>query len=358
VAHLERSAKVTHLMETPNDPMSQDDTSRLTIPQVAGDAVADILTGATIPAPIRRNALKAFSRLCSAAVEIPIAYFEGVAAEKRAEASARVKLIETNADQIARQMEVDPAYARVAVRKFGQRIIREQVNLDSVSDEAARQITESKSLQSNDGDKEVDDDWLNQFEKEACQRSAPEMQRLFGRILAGEIIRPSSFSIRAVRILGQLDSGTAALFRRFCSACIAIRIPGSNHVLDARIPSLGGNAASNSLQEFGLSFTNLNVLQENGLVISDYNSWMEYQTCVVRDRTVPLPFKYQNAYWGFQPTAPREALAQLRIHGVALTKAGQELQDIVDINPFPEFHSKFVEFLRRSNLELVSVKVQ
>jgi hypothetical protein len=38
--------------------------------------------------------------------------------------------------------------------------------------------------------------------------------------------------------------------------------------LDARVISLGGNTGSNALQAYSLSFDELNVLQEYGLIIS------------------------------------------------------------------------------------------
>src|SRR5258708_26037753 len=104
------------------------------------DVVTDILTGTSIPAPIRRNAFKAFAQLCTATIDIPVAYLEGIAAEKRAETQGRVKIISTGADQIAAQMNVDPEYARAAVKRYGQQIVREQVNLDQVSEVAANQI--------------------------------------------------------------------------------------------------------------------------------------------------------------------------------------------------------------------------
>ena len=48
--------------------------------------------------------------------------------------------------------------------------------------------------------------------------------------------------------------------------------PDGNQVIDARVPSLGGNAADNALQKYGLDFGNLNVLNEHGLIISDYRA--------------------------------------------------------------------------------------
>ncbi len=45
------------------------------------DLISDAISG--IPAPIRRNAFKAFAQLCTAAIEIPVAHLEGITAEKK-----------------------------------------------------------------------------------------------------------------------------------------------------------------------------------------------------------------------------------------------------------------------------------
>jgi Protein of unknown function (DUF2806) len=175
-------------------PLENVDVPR-SIVEAATGTVTDWLSG--VPAPIRKNAFKAFGQLCTAVIDIPVAILEGVAAEKRAESEARVKIISTGAEQIASQMNVDPEFARVAVRKYGQKIVREQVNLDSASAFAAQELQNSPPrLTDNDKAQQevapIEDDWLNNFEKEASQKSSEEMQRLFGRILAGEIRRPST----------------------------------------------------------------------------------------------------------------------------------------------------------------------
>ena len=72
-----------------------------------------------------------------------------------------------------------------------------------------------------------------------------------------------------------LDQATAKLSEKLCSACISLR-PDENQFIDARVPSLGGDAAHNALEKYGLGFGNLNVLSEHGLVISDYNCWGDY----------------------------------------------------------------------------------
>lgn len=323
-------------------------------------AIADtvgVISGANIPEPIKRNFFKAFGQLCSAAVEIPVAYLEGVAAERRAETQARIKLIEKSANEIAEQMQFDPDYARAAVKKFGQRVVREQINLDRIAQKAAEALTESanKDLpQTDPAQDQVSDDWLNVFEKEAGQKSTEEMQAMFAKVLAGEISRPSTYSIKSVRLLGSLDQSTANLFKRFCSMCIALQI--QDHFIDARVPSLGGNAASNSLQKFGLTFDSLNLLQEYGLIISDYNSWMDYgHSFGSPTQPVVIPFGFGNEKWGLVKMDGFHG-NQLRIHGVALTRSGRELMKVVSYDKDPAFTEALSKWFESQKLKMVRVQ--
>ena len=160
------------------------------------------------------------------------------------------------------------------------------MNLDTIAENAVKElekentekINQTENDKLNSQQKIIDDDWLNNFEKEAKYKSTEEMQQLFGRILAGEIKQPGSYSIKAVKALSELDPTVAALFKRLCSCASFISPPGFRHViLDARIISLGGNAASNALKTFGLGFSELNLLNEYGLIISNFNSWYDYQ---------------------------------------------------------------------------------
>ncbi len=340
----------------------QDLSVNTDLASTAFDVVTDLVTGTSIPAPIKRNAFKAFGRLCSAAIEIPVAYLEGVAAEKRAETQGRIKIIGRTTEQIAQQMEVDPEYARVAVRKFGQKVIREQVNLDMISEVAASTLKETanqgeQQQTNNEPEESISEDWLNTFEKEASQKSTEEMQLLFGRILAGEIRRPTSFSLKTVKLLANLDPVAAALFKKFCSACITLRIPGTNQIIDARVPSLGGNAGSNSLSKYGFSFDQLNILAEYGLIITDYNSWRDYKICILNEqKQVMLPFMYQQKYWALLSSPERAVGQEFRISGVALSRSGQELLQIIDIEPMTEYTEALRVFLDDSKLQMVEIQ--
>ena len=257
--------------------------------------VTDLLTTLNLPASVMKNAYKAFGKLSSAAIEVPIAYLEGKAAEMRAVTDGRIKIIRTGTDQIVVQMEVQSEYAQAAVDKYVGKIIGEQVNLDKISAIAANELksaefdnptsqstnelnqeqsVDSTNQDTNSGSgKVIDDVWLNIFEIEARPQSTEDGQILFGRILAGEIKQPGSYSIKALKILGEIDQNTAALFKNLCSACVVFGIPYSDrddlYVFDIRVPSLGGNPGSNTLQKYGLGYDQLNILNEYGLIISE-----------------------------------------------------------------------------------------
>lgn len=330
------------------------------------DAAADLVSGATLPAPIRKNLFKALGQLCTAAVDVPAAYLEGVAAEKRAEAQARVRLITAGAEQLATDLAIAPEYAAAASRKVGQRIIREQINIDKIASAAARQVVAESSTDTAPSSAEgapapsepstIDDDWLNVFEREAAQKSSTEMQELFGRILAGEIRKPATFSIKTVRLLGHLDARAAGYFQKLCSLSVSLRTPDT--ILDARVAALGGNAAANALASYGLSFGVLNALQEYGLIIPDYNSWFDYRLGVVRDGVIRLPIAFQQGDWGLLPLHLPQPDAELQLRGVRLSVSGLELLPIVDIQPQPEYTEALQTYFRSRGYEFRPVTLR
>ncbi len=320
-----------------------------------GDTIGELVTG--VPAPIRKNAIKAFTRLCTAAVEYPVALIEGAIAEKRAESRARVKLIDASASQIAEQMQTNPEYARAAATKFAQKIIRERVNVDQISRIAADELkSDPATIVDNDAPEAppISEDWLNAFESEASQMSSEQMQHLFGKILAGEIRTPSSYSIKTIKLMSQLDNRAAALFKLFCSLSVSLRMPNSNIVIDARVVSMG-NAGANSLQAYGLNFEALNILQEYGLLISEYDSYCDYQVAVIRNNRLALPITFQNTQWVFTPKATSPTNEAFKVTGVGLSRSGKELLSIVDIEPNEQYNTALKNFFDQQGMTMTKI---
>lgn len=65
-----------------------------------------------------------------------------------------------------------------------------QINIEAITEQAADEIADSPDV----AEEPVDPDWIARFFGMAQNITTDEMQRLWGRILAGEVKRPGSFS--------------------------------------------------------------------------------------------------------------------------------------------------------------------
>lgn len=317
------------------------------------DTLETVITG--IPAPIRKNFFKAFGQLCTAAVDVPVALLEGKATEIRALTEARLQIIKKEGGDFSEKTEVPKEYIARAANKYASKIIKEQVNLDDITLNAAQDL-KGKRIQENESiPDEIGDDWLNEFESHAKLKSSDDMKLVFGKILSGEILKPGTFSIRTIKLISQLDNQAAKLFQTLCSQAVTLNITGN--ILDARVVSFDGSPGANSLSRFGLSFDNLNILQEYGLVISDYNSYMHYNGCIAHGNFVYSTLGFGGKHYGLVPTDSEQNDKEVRLSGIALTRAGRELLNIIPIEEKLEYKAELFKYLESKHFTVVDVRI-
>jgi len=102
---------------------------------------------------------------------------------------------------------------------------KRQRNIENVTAEAAANLANEKEVA---GEK-PDEDWINRFFATAQDISSEEMQMLWGRILAGEIKRPGSYSLRTLDFVRNLNKRDAGVFEKI--AKLALTIPGGTAVV-------------------------------------------------------------------------------------------------------------------------------
>ena len=320
------------------------------------DAIGAVVGGALeavtgLPEPVREGFGQAFKRLAVAAVEVPAAWLEGKAAEVRAGSDARVQAIGTAGKQIADQLHVPEQYVAAAQDKALLRIVGKQKNIDAVlsiaKDDLLRLPVQTADPAASpppqgDGNGPLNEDWLNAFEEEAAKMSTAEMQMLFGKILAGEIRKPGSFSRKTIRVMSQLDNRAAQLFLKLCSISVGMVSPLG--MFDLRVPSLGHNAADNGLSAYGLGYTNLTVLFEYGLITAELNSWISYLPTVANNGKVSAALLYGGKQYGLVSKNSNARHELLNIHGVALTLAGRELFAVVEQEKNETYESDLVRY--------------
>lgn len=339
--------------EKAEDPVSRDYEGN-----ASHDTPTDLIELATtgVPPAIRRSLIKVLNRLATAVVEYPVTLLENAIEERKAESNARVRLIDASKTQIAEQMKIDPAYAQAAAGKFAQKIIRERVNVDQVASLAIQELQELSAkkgfvtTQANHPD--VDEDWLNAFEGEAAQVSSAHAQKVFAKILAGEINRPASFSKKTLRIISQLDNSAAELFCRACSMSISLRT--EEGVLDARVIGMG-KIGQNSLAQYGMSYTACVLLQEYGLMVSDLDGYADYQAAQLIDGVVHLPLTHQNEHWVLAKPMGHQR-TEMRLEGMRFSASGRELLPIVELQSMSEYTEALTKHLKGLGVDLTKAE--
>lgn len=210
-------------------------------------------------------------------------------------------------------------------------------------------------------DVEPDMAWTSSFSEAAQHISDEDMQEMWAKVLAGEVARPGSTSLRTMSVLRNLDQPTAQKFKRLCSIAVSMSVPGVQD-LDHRVVSLAGNAAHNSLRDYGLSFDVLNILNEHELIIADYNSWFDYRSCIATPRAdglgreVLLGFEYQGQLWALVPDGERDQNEEFKVSGVALTSAGRELSRVVELEAVPEYDEALRGYFTKQGLTIERIR--
>lgn len=101
---------------------------------------------------------------------------------------------------------------------------KKQLNIENVTAFAVEELKSEESVT----DEPLDEDWTTRFFKIAEEISNEEMQALWGKILAGEIKQPNSYSLRTLEILRNLSKSEADTFMKVAN--FAIKSGGKNYL--------------------------------------------------------------------------------------------------------------------------------
>ena len=199
-------------------------------------------------------------------------------------------------------------------------------NVKSVMDYAADEL----------GDKEVDDhepdpDWTARFFNEVQDVSSEDMQRIWARILAGEVESPGRTSLRTLDILRNMTRKDAEMFKGIC-----------DFVINNDFVFYHG-----SVKDFeALDYSKFLHLQDCGLVtvgpsLTKVFEWQETKESLLL---------YQDGI--LEITGNVDAKDILRIPAARLTSAGKELSPLVQGTYQLEYLHALSEFLKSEKHEL------
>lgn len=194
---------------------------------------------------------------------------------------------------------------------------KKQLNLESVTAFAAEELKDEQPVT----DEPIDETWKTRFFNIAEEVSSEDMQALWGRILAGEIKKPKSYSLRTLELLKNLSKEEAECFMKF--ACLAFTSNGTSFIINFKSEKL--------LEEkYQLTFRERLLLEELGLVTAND----------LQFKLPPTTAKTQSVFTigNICILVNRsESLPQQNIPVLVFTKIGQELLQLIEPKPELEY---------------------
>jgi uncharacterized repeat protein (TIGR03899 family) len=130
---------------------------------------------------------------------------------------------------------------------------KKQLNIENVTAFAAEELKNEQPV----SDEPLDEDWTTRFFKIAEDISNEEMQALWGKILAGEIKQPKSYSLRTLELIRNLSKSEADVFMKVAN--YAIKSGGKNYLFK-------GNDDKYLKEKCNINYMDIALLMEIGII--------------------------------------------------------------------------------------------
>lgn len=213
---------------------------------------------------------------------------------------------------------------------------KRQQNIESITQKSVGFIENEKEV----AEEQVNEDWTTRFFNYAQDISDDQMQELWARILAGEVIRPGSFSVRTLELIRNLSKIEADTFNRLANLTI----------VSFNRPCIfkGKDGDLDLLAKYGCNFEDRLLLSEVGLLQPDT---LISRQLPANETDKPINIFYTSGNILMKqtilPTAPKSTFPIFRY-----SKIGEELLEIIVPQPNMEYLKDFSSFLTNDKSEL------
>lgn len=221
---------------------------------------------------------------------------------------------------------IDTSDFEALSKRTGKRIAYQEVlrqeNIETIVDGAYETVKEIESCAEGD----ITREWMHRFIDAAGDISTEEMQRIWSKVLAGEVLDPTSFSLRTLECLRNMDVTDARLFSSLCKLVINNMIISDN----------------NFLEKHGILYEDILKLNEGGLISLYSNISKQFE--ISSEPRIVINF---NDYI-LTGKSDKKTYVSIRIY--PLTTAGKELSRIVDGKMDFETVKEICQIVQKNNV--------
>jgi uncharacterized repeat protein (TIGR03899 family) len=211
--------------------------------------------------------------------------------------------------------------------------LRRQRNIEQIVGKAVMELPKRVE------EKPADEDWITQFFNLSQDVGDADMQVLWGRILAGEVARPGTYSLRTLQTVKVLSKRDAQLFSQYCS--YVWQLPGGD------ICRYTTRATGQLLANKGMGAAERQHLQNIGLLYGSGLMSDSGSQTTVSSNDVPFEVVYfGRRYLVSHVLCPKESALLMPEF---LTDIGAELFPISGALPDEQYLQTLIETLRNED---------
>lgn len=229
---------------------------------------------------------------------------------------------------------INPPLEERTLERISYQEAQKQLNIESVTFFAAEQLKQEQSVTG----EPLDENWKTRFFNIAEDISNEEMQSIWGRILAGEIKQPKSYSLRTLELLKNLAKEEAEVFIKVAQLRINagdkyfIYNPEDGEFLKA---------------EFGITFLDRLLLSELGLIASEINLEFSLQPTENNKQSNVLSYGNKGIVLYRNEHTPKQGIQVL-----VLTKIGVELSRLIEQSFNINYLEKICSSFKHQNVRI------
>ncbi len=296
-----------------------------------------VKTGIPLPPSILKSLRNAADKLVRGATEYGMTYIDEAITKRKTIAAGRQLVLQSAAGVVAKKVTDDDKLLDRALDVFATDLIGKQQNKEKVLAVAVSELQGTKSFDVSE--KVIDEDWLDAFSTVASQKSNADVQQLLGKILAGEIRQPGTFSPLTLHILSILTPEIARFFETFCNLSITWD-PDQGPTRLAFLPHKPyPEYMYKGLPEYGIGYSEFLILQNYGLLAqkldASFGLGAPILEAIVEIGGTRLKLKSKTGI-----------PINLNLTDVSpLSMSGSELRTIISLNVPPAHLQKQIEYL-------------
>jgi uncharacterized repeat protein (TIGR03899 family) len=212
------------------------------------------------------------------------------------------------------------------------REVKKQDNIDAVTKIAVEQLQDVKNISTDP----VDEDWTVRFFNIVEDVSDEQMQQLWGKILAGEVKAPSSFSIHTIEFLKNMTKSEAELFTKVANYVISLN----------NSPFIFRGDTDETLNNNSFSFDERLFLIDLGLIQSETNIVKKFLP-----HSNDLDYAFLSGKYIIKATKKANS-PLIEVPILRLTRIGEELMKLLTTTAIDNYIKDFSLYLQNKGFNI------